>query len=127
MEPVSFVTLPRPVQAQIGVLGPLLFGLVCGFLLGESEAGYWVAQVLGLGGAVGGGFEHVGGRAGALRGAASGLLFGLGLLAAHAIAGTHPVAEVPKPLVVILIFTTAIGCAFGAVGGVLRRRASGVA
>jgi hypothetical protein len=124
MEPVTFVALPRVVQVQLAVGGPLLFGMVCGFLLGETEAGYWLAQLFGLVGAFGSGFDHVGTRAGAARGAFAGFTFGLGLLAAHAIAGTHPLAEVPKPLALIIVFTTVVTSVIGAAGGWLRARVS---
>ena len=124
MEPVTFSALPRVVQVQLAVVGPLLFGMVCGFLLGETEAGYWIAQVFGVTAAFGSGFDHVGARGGALRGALAGFVFSLGLLAAHAIAGTTPLADVPKPLGLILLITTLITGCIGAAGGALRARVS---
>jgi hypothetical protein len=122
VEPVTFTALPRIVQVQLAVLGPLLFGMVCGFLLGESELGYWLAQVFGISAAFGSGFDHVGARSGAARGALAGVIFGLGLLAAHAIADTPPLPTVPSPLAAILIFTTVSAALFGAAGGWLRGR-----
>jgi len=47
------------------VLGPLLFGMVCGFLLEATAAGYWVISTVGLLGAVSGGMEHHGAADGA--------------------------------------------------------------
>jgi hypothetical protein len=122
MEPVTFAALPRVVQVQLAFLGPLLFGMVCGFLLGESETGYWLAQVFGVTAAFGSGFDHVGARAGAMRGALAGFVFSLGLLAAHAIADTTPLADVPKPLGLIVVVVTCFTALIGAAGGWLRGR-----
>jgi hypothetical protein len=96
--------------------------MVCGFLLGETETGYWLAQVFGISAAFGSGFDHVGPRAGAMRGALAGFVFSWGLLAAHQIAGTTPLADVPKPLVLIVVVTSLVTAAIGAAGGALRAR-----
>jgi hypothetical protein len=122
MEPVDFAALPRVVQVQLCVLGPLLFGMVCGFLLGETETGYWLAKVFGVTAALGSGFDHVGARAGALRGGLAGFIFALGLLAAHTIADTDPLAKVPDPLALIVVITTVFTTGIGAAGGWLRAR-----
>jgi uncharacterized membrane protein (UPF0136 family) len=120
--PPLFSTLPRPVQVQVAGLGPLLVGAVCGFLLGESESGYWALSFLAAVGGLAGGFEHDGVRAGALRGVVAGALFGAGLLGADAVSADPRLAAVPSPLALIVIVTAAIGAALGAVGASARGR-----
>lgn len=120
--PALLSSLPRPAQFQLAALGPLLFGMVCGFLLEENEAVYWVASVLGLLGAVNGGMEHNGAAAGARRGLLAGLLFGLGLVLAHAIARQRELASIPHPAILLLVPTCLIGTLFGALGGAVRVR-----
>ena len=60
---LTFSELPTAAKFQIAVLGPILVGAICGFLLGESAAGWWIAQAGGAVGGVAGGFEHHGARA----------------------------------------------------------------
>ena len=122
MEPVTFSALPRAVQVQIALLGPLLFGMVCGFLLGYTATGFWISQVLGITGAFAGGFDHVGPRAGAARGALSGFIFSWAVLLAHAIADVTPMVDVPDPFVVIVPVNTLIAAGLGAAGGWFRAR-----
>jgi hypothetical protein len=122
METVTFSALPRAVQVQLAALGPLLFGMVCGFLLGYSATGYWISQVLGITGAFAGGFDHVGARGGAMRGALAGFVFSWGLLMAHAIADDAPKVNLADPLVLIVPVNTVIAGLLGAGGGWLRAR-----
>jgi hypothetical protein len=119
---VTFSELPPAVQFQLAVLGPILLGAVCGFLLGESEAGWWISQALGALGGVAGGFEHLTPRAGALRGLVAGTLFGLGIVTADAISGNAPLATAPEPIGLIVIVTALVGTGLGALGGFLRAR-----
>jgi hypothetical protein len=119
---VQFAELPPPVQVQIAVLGPLLFGLVCGFLLGETEAGWWISQALAAIGGLAGGLEHPGPKQGALRGLVAGLMFGLGIVAGDAISGDAPQAEAPEPIGLIVVVTAGIGALFGAIGARLAAR-----
>jgi hypothetical protein len=122
MEPVTFSALPRAVQVQLAVLGPLLFGMVCGFLLGYTATGFWISQVLGITGAVAGGFDHIGPRLGAARGALSGFVFSWAVLLAHAIADVTPTVDLADPLAVIVPVNTVIASLLGAAGGWLRAR-----
>lgn len=126
-EPQPFSSLPRPVQVQLACLGPLLFGAICGFLLGVSEGGYLVFSILAVLGGVAAGTEHHGWRAGAMRGVIGGLLFGVGLVVAHLVSGDPPLAKIPSFEPLMVVFTTVIGAALGALGGALasRRERSG--
>ncbi len=121
-ENVDFSELPPAVQFQLAVLGPLLLGAVCGFLLGETEAGWWISQALGAVGGVAGGYEHPAPRPAAIRGLVAGTLFGLGIVAADAISGNASLATVPEPIGLIVIVTALAGTGLGALGGFLRAR-----
>jgi hypothetical protein len=118
--PPLFSTLPRPAQVQLAGLGPLLFGMVCGFLLEATVGGYWVVSTVGLLGAVSGGMEHSGATAGARRGLLAGSLFGIGVVLAHAIARERELVTIPHPAVLLILVTSVIGTLFGAAGGAAR-------
>jgi hypothetical protein len=120
--PPLFSTLPRPAQLQLAVLGPLLFGMVCGFLLEATAGGYWVVSTLGLLGAVSGGMEHPGAPASARRGLLAGSLFGIGMVLAHAIARERELVTIPHPAVLLILVTSVISTLFGAAGGAARSR-----
>jgi hypothetical protein len=122
--PFSFRDLPRPIQFQSAVFGPLLFGLVGGFLLGESEAGYWIVQGVGAGLAVAGGYEHEGLRQGAVRGVLTATMFGIGIVLGDAISGDQPQATVPDPIGLVVFPVAFGGTVLGALGGYLRARPS---
>jgi hypothetical protein len=87
--PTLFRDRPRPVQIVLGGTVPLVFGAVVGIFIGVSAGVYWALAVLAGLGAVLAGFEHQDGWGGADRGLVGGALFALGILLAHAIAGTH--------------------------------------
>ena len=118
----EFAALPRPVQVQLAIFGPLLFGMIAGFLLGETDTGYWIITALATIGGVLGGMEHVGARDGAIRGVAGGFFFGLGIVIADAIADNVHQVEVPDPIIVLVIVTTIAGTLLGALGGAITAR-----
>jgi hypothetical protein len=120
---LTFSELPAAAKFQIAVLGPVLVGAICGFLLGESAAGWWIAQAGGALGGIAGGYEHHGARAGAQRGLMAGVLFGLGIVAANAISGDPHQAKAPDPIALILPIAAVLGSGLGAAGGALRGRA----
>jgi hypothetical protein len=120
--PPLLASVPRPFQVQIVVGGPLLAGAVCGFLLGETEVGWWVANAAAALGGLAGGFDHLGTGAGLRRGLLAGSLFGIGVVAADAISGDPRLAQVPSPLVLLIALTTIVGGVIGAIGGTLRAR-----
>jgi hypothetical protein len=53
----------------------------------------------------------------------AGILFGLGIVAADAISGDAPRAEVPTPIGLIVPLAAVVGSGLGALGGALRGRA----
>jgi hypothetical protein len=116
--------LDRPPAAQIalGVGGPLVLGAVCGLLLGWNEIAYLVLSLLAILGGIGSGYEHPNGDEGAVRGFCGGIVFGSAILATSALTGADPKAHLPEPPVFLVVLTTVLGIAFGAIGGWLRRR-----
>jgi len=115
----------RPVAIQLvgALLVPLVFGLVCGFVLGWSELVYLImVGPLGLIGGFVGGIEHRGGEDGFVRGLIAGLVFGSFILLGHKIAGTEAKAELPDPQVGLVILTSVVGGILGALGGRFRAR-----
>lgn len=120
--PSLLSTIPRSAQVQIAVLGPLLLGALSGFLLDTNAVGYWALQAAGTAGGVSSGMEHSGPAAGARRGLVAGVLFGSGLMGAHAISDQRTLTYVPHPLALIALASAAIGAALGGIGGVARYR-----
>jgi len=120
--PPLFSTLPRSAQVQLAGLGPLLFGMVCGFLLEATAGGYWVVSTVGLLGAVSSGMEHSGAPAGARRGLLAGSLFGIGVVLAHVIARERELVTIPHPAALMILVTSVIGTLFGAAGGAARSK-----
>jgi hypothetical protein len=114
---------PRPVQILLAVVLPIAYGALTGYFLGVSEVTYLVLSILGVLGGVGAGFDHLGAGAGAKRGLVAGVLFGGSILIAHEIHGAEADAHLPDPAIALVAITTALGGAFGALGGRLRQRA----
>ena len=113
---------PRPLQVFLIVVLPALFGAITGYFLGVSEVTYLVLSVIGIVGGVGAGLDHMGARAGALRGLAAGSIFGAAILIAHEIHGAEAKAELPEPPILLIVITTVLGVLFAAFGGWLRER-----
>jgi hypothetical protein len=118
----SFSDLPLAVQVQLAGIGPLLFGAVVGFMLGESEAGYWALTGLSVFGGLAGGVDHSELRGAVVHGVVAGGLFGGGIVAAHEISGDPALATVPSPLGLLVAIAAAGGAGLGTVGGLLRAR-----
>ena len=121
--PPLFSNMPRPAQAFLGVILPALYGALTGYFLGEDEVIYLVLSVIGIVGAVGAGFDHVGAKAGALRGIVAGSVFGGFILIAYELRGEPAKAELPEPAILLIVVTTVLAVCFAALGGWLRERA----
>jgi ABC-type branched-subunit amino acid transport system permease subunit len=119
--PTLFRDRPRPVQIVLGGLVPLAFGAVVGIVLGVSTGVYWALAVLAAIGAVLAGFEHQDGWGGADRGLVGGALFGLGVLLAHWIAGTHAKVSLGSFPPLLIVVDAIAGMLLGAVGGRVAR------
>jgi hypothetical protein len=116
--------LERSPAGQIGfaVLGPVVFGIICGLLLGWNETAYTVLSIIAIAGGIGAGYEHPNGDEGTIRGFCGGLLFGTLILATSAVTGAEPKAHLPEPPAFLVVVTTILGMLFGALGGWLRKR-----
>jgi hypothetical protein len=114
---VPFRERSRAEQVVGALVVPVLFGVLCGVVIGWSAAGYWALQVVATVGGVAGGFEHQGARAGAQRGVAGGLIFGASVLLGHALAGTTAETSLGAVPALLPAVTATCGCALGALGG----------
>jgi hypothetical protein len=114
---------------QIGLVlgGPVIFGAICGVLLGLSGAAYLIASLLSIAGGFLAGFEHAGWRGGALRGVAGGTLFGSFILIGHAVHGHEAKASLPDPQILLIAATALFGTLLGALGGRARGRVEEIA
>jgi hypothetical protein len=119
--PPLFRDRSRPAQIVLGGVVPLLFGAVVGIMLGVSAGAYWgLAALAGVGGFLAG-FEHRDGWGGADRGLVGGAIFGLGILIAHAIAGTHAKVSLGSFPPFLIVIDAIAGMFIGALGGRLAR------
>jgi hypothetical protein len=113
---------PRGIQIFLVVVLPIAFGALCGLFLGLNELIYLIASLLGIAGGYFAGFDHVGAGPGARRGFVGGLLFGASILIAHEIHGEDAKAELPDPEILLVVLTTVLGIALGALGGRARAK-----
>ena len=117
LSPPLFASHPPAVQAVLALGLPIVGGAVAGVLLGVSEPVYVIYSVLAIGAGYLGGLEHFGAEEGAVRGFTGGVLFGTGILLAHELSGADPKAELPDPEILLVVLTTVLGVALGALGG----------
>ena len=104
------------------LIGPVLLGVICGWLLGVTEVGYTVLTVLAILGGLAAGYEHSTLGSGALRGLWGGALFSLTICEVHRLIGNDSLATTPKPIEIIVIVFAAIGSVLGLIGAALRRK-----
>lgn len=123
--PTLFRDRPRPVQIVLGGGVPLAFGAVVGVVLGVSAGLYWALAALAALGAVLAGLEHLDGWGGADRGLVGGALFGLGVLVAHAIAGTDAKVSLGGFPPLLIVIDAVAGMFLSALGGRLARALRG--
>ena len=115
----------RPVWLQVagGIVVPMVFGIVCGFVLGWSEIVYYVlAGPIAIVGGFLGGIEHKSTDDGAVRGLIGGLVFGSFILIGHEIANNAPKAHLPDPQGGLVFATTLGGAILGGLGAYWRSR-----
>jgi hypothetical protein len=120
-QPELFRDRPRPVQIVLGGVVPVVIGAVAGILVGVSTGAYWAVAALAAVGGVLAGFEHQDGWGGADRGLVGGAIYGVGLLVAHAIAGTHAKVSLGSFPPLLAVVTAIIGMFLGAGGGRIAR------
>ncbi len=120
-DPKLFRDRPRALQVIQGGLVPLALGAVAGIVVGISSGGYWAIGAVAAIGGVLAGFEHRDGWGGADRGLIGGLLYGVGLLVAHELAGTHAKVSLGSFPPLLAVVTAIIGMFLGALGGRIAR------
>ena len=123
--PKLLAAQPRAVQIAAPIVGPLATGILCGWLLETSKAGYLIATTLLILGGLAAGYEHNTLRGGALRGLWGGVLFGAAIAATHALLDGEAKADVPDPVILLALLFGAISTVLGTAGAAWRRRREG--
>lgn len=116
-----FRNRPRNLQIVLGGVLPVIFGVIAGVLIGASSAAYWVWAVIAALGAFLSGFEHRDGWGGADRGFFGGLFYGIALLVAHAIVGTHAKVSLGGFPPFLVVITALVGMLLAAASGRIAR------
>lgn len=115
---------PPAVRVVLASVVPLVFGAICGVLLGISEPAYLVLSVLAIGGGYFAGLEHPTAREGAVRGTIGGMQFGAMILLVHELTGKEAKVHLPDPAILLVVLTTVLGIALGYLGGRSRAKRS---
>ncbi|MGI8558758.1 MAG: hypothetical protein ACR2ND_10700 [Solirubrobacteraceae bacterium] len=118
-------TRSAPMAATLTVLVPLVYGAICGAVLGQSKFGYSLLILLSLIGGFLGGMEHDDVLEGVWRGLLGGLLFGTGLLVTYEAIGDAATTKLPDPNSLIVVIAAIVGVVLGAAGASVRRRNPG--
>jgi len=108
-------------QVMLAVIVPLLFGAVVGVVLGTSATFYWILLAVATLGALLSGLEHDEVKEAAVRGAVAGAAFGLGILAAHQLAGTDAKVSLGSFPPALILIDAVAGALLAALGCRLRR------
>jgi hypothetical protein len=119
--PVYLLDRPLPVRVVLVVVIPGAFGLLAGFLLGQSKLAYLALQVLAIIGGYIAGWEHRSGREGAVRGSIGGAFYGGGILLMHDLTGDAAKVKLQHPAVILIGITAVAGAALAAFGATARR------
>lgn len=126
MDRVSSPTLlrerPENTQVMLAVIVPLIFGAVVGVVLGTSASFYWILLAVASLGALLSGLEHDEVTEAAGRGAVAGAMFGLGILAAHQLAGTDAKVSLGSFPPLLIVIDAIAGALLAALGCWLVRR-----
>jgi len=121
--PPLFDERPFWLQVAGGIVVPVVFGLLTGFVLGWNEILYYaMAGPIAIAGGFLGGIEHRGTDEGAVRGAIGGLVYGSFILIGHEIANNAPKAHLPDPQGGLVFATVLGGVILGALGANWRAR-----
>ena len=114
---VPFAERSRRTQVVLAGVLPAFLGVVAGILLGVSEVAYLIVGLLAAVGSFVAGFEHSSAWSGADRGFIAGFVYGVALLLAHAVAGTHATVALGSFPPALALVTALVGmflCAAGA-------------
>jgi hypothetical protein len=120
-QPTLFRDRERPAQIVLGGIVPAIAGAVAGVLVGVSSGAYWgYAAFIAIASVIAG-FEHLDGWGGADRGLVAGAIYGVALLLAHLIAGTHAKVSLGSFPPLLAVVTAIAGMLLSAAGGRLAR------
>jgi len=120
-QPTLFRDRERPAQIVLGGVVPAIAGAVAGVLVGVSSGAYWgYAAFIAIASVIAG-FEHLDGWGGADRGLVAGAIYGVALLLAHLIAGTHAKVSLGSFPALLAVVTAIAGMLLSAAGGRLAR------
>jgi len=119
--PVYLLDRPLVARVVLVVVVPAIFGLICGFFLGQSKTVYIALQIVAAIGGYIAGWEHRSGREAAVRGFVGGACFGGGILLMHQLTGDKETVKLPEPEIVLVAFTAVIGAILGAFGAGARK------
>jgi hypothetical protein len=115
--------LPLVVRVQLELLGPLLAGAVCGFLLGINGPAFVTGTALATAaGAAGLGGVGSGGTGSRWLTFVPGTIFAIGMVAAHESSGDVAKVGMPSPLFLVIPLSALIGAAGAEAGRRLGRR-----
>jgi hypothetical protein len=117
-DPMLFRDRPRLAQIVLGGVVPAIAGV----LVGVSSGAYWGYAVLIVIATVVGGFEHEDGWGGADRGLVAGAIYGVALLLAHVIIGTHAKVSLGSFPPLLAVVTAIAGMLLSALGGRIARQ-----
>jgi hypothetical protein len=120
-EPIPFSERSQQVQILLALVVPFIFGAVVGVVLGVSAGFYWVLSALAAIGAVLAGLEHPDPRSAALRGVVMGAVYGIGVLLAHAVAGTDAEVSLGSFPPLVIVIDAIVGAILAAIGGAISR------
>ncbi|MGO9321564.1 MAG: hypothetical protein ACLQBY_12275 [Solirubrobacteraceae bacterium] len=121
IQPTLFRDRARPAQILLGGVVPAIAGAIAGILVGVSSGAYWgYAAFIAIASVIAG-FEHLDGWGGADRGLAAGAVYGVGLLLAHLIAGTHATVSLGSFPPFLAVVTAIAGMLLSAAGGRIAR------
>ena len=110
------------VQVVLAGVLPILFGVLCGVLLGTSGLWFDAVTTAGAFGGVNAGYEHDDWRGGFWRGITGGALFAISLVVTHEARGAQQRAHLPASLPLMAVFYAVMGIPFGLLGAWLRGR-----
>ena len=120
-ETVPFSERGREAQVVLAIVVPFVFGAVVGVTLGISAAAYWILSAIAAIGTVFAGLEHSDARSAATRGVVMGAVYGVGVLLAHAVAGTDAKVSLGSFPPIVIVIDAIAGAILAAVGGSLSR------
>lgn len=113
---VPFSERSRGAQIALAGVAPAAIGALAGVLLGVSAIAYAAVAAVAAVGAFLSGLEHPTAWGGADRGLIAGVVYGVALLVAHALAGTHATVALGSFPPALIVVTGIVGALLAAAG-----------